>query len=198
MIGDEAIQFGHAEPLGGGRWRLSELWRGRRGTEWAAIAHAPGEPFALLETNTLVLLPVRAAVGGVRVMATGVGDPTGVLAIGPAVIGASVTPLPPAQMSAALSGGDLLIGWTRRSRDGWRWSDAVEVPIGEEYERYRVTKSVAGRPDLVVEITNPAWTYAAAERAADLAAGAALATISVSQIGSLGVSRAARITVSTS
>jgi hypothetical protein len=76
--------------------------------------------------------------------------------------------------------------------------DAVDAPIAEESERYRLTKVASGRPDLSVEMTSPAWSYAAAERAADLAAGAATATISVVQIGTLGISRTVALIVPTS
>jgi hypothetical protein len=198
MIGDEMVQFGRAEPLGAGLWRLSELWRGRRGTEWAAGPHALSSPFVLIEAVALAQLPVRAAVDGVRVMATGVGDTTGVVAIGPGQVGAATRPLSPVAITVTPSGGDVAIGWTRRSRDGWRWADSIEVPIAEESERYRVTKIAAGRPDLVFEVASSSWTYAAAERSADQAAGAVAATISVVQVGASGVSRAAAISVSTS
>jgi Putative phage tail protein len=198
MIGDEMVQFGRAQPLGAGLWRLSELWRGRRGTEMAAGPHAISSPFVLIEAVALAQLPVRAAVGGVRVMATGVGDPTGVVAIGPGQVGAATRPLSPVAITVTPSGGDVAIGWTRRSRDGWRWADSIEVPIAEESERYRVTKIAAGRPDLVFEVASSSWTYAAAERSADQAAGAVAATISVVQVGASGVSRAAAISVSTS
>lgn len=197
MIGGEAIQFGRATPLGAGRWRLSELWRGRRGTEWAVATHVIDSPFVLVEAVALARLSSAASVGGVRVMAVGVGDVAGVTANGPVDIGASVRPLSPVGMMSVVSGGDLRIGWTRRSREGWRWRDAVDVPVGEENERYRVTKIASGRPDLVIEVPSPAWTYAAAERAADFAAGAVTATISVVQIGALGVSRPALISVPT-
>ena len=195
MIGNEAVQFGRATPLGSGRWRLSELWRGQRGTEWAVATHATDAPFLLIEAISLARLSISAAVASVRVMAVGVGDVTGAVANGPAEIGASVRPLSPVSMTATPSGGDLLIGWTRRSRDGWRWRDLVDVPIGEEGERYRVTKVVIGRPDLIVETIIPAWTYAAAERAADVGVGATTAAISVAQIGAFSVSKAASITV---
>lgn len=197
MIGNEAVQFGRASLLGSGRWRLSELWRGRRGTEWAVATHPIDTPFLLVESPSLARLSISAAVASVRVMAVGVGDVTGAVADGPAETGASVRPLSPVSMTATPSGSDLLIGWTRRSRDDWRWRDLVEVPVGEESERYRVTKVVTGRPDLIVEITDPTWTYAAAERATDVAAGAALAAISVVQIGAFSVSKAASITVPT-
>ncbi len=173
------------------------LWRGRRGTEWAVATHPINAPFLLLEAISLARLSISAAVASVRVMAVGVGDVTGAVANGPAEIGASVRPLSPVSMTATPSGGDLLIGWTRRSRDGWRWRDLVDVPVGEEGERYRVTKVVTGRPDLIVETIIPTWTYASAERAADVAAGATMAAISVVQIGAFSVSKAASITVPT-
>ena len=197
MIGNEAVQFGRASPLGSGRWRLSELWRGRRGTEWAVATHPIDAPFLLVEAPSLARLSISAAVANAKVMAVGVGDATGAVANGPAEIGASVRPLSPVAMIARPSSGDLVIGWTRRSRDGWRWRDLVEVPVGEESERYRVTKVVVGRPDLTVDTAVPAWTYSAAERAADVAAGAALAVISVVQIGAFSVSKAVSITVPT-
>ncbi|HSX57084.1 MAG TPA: hypothetical protein VLG14_17385, partial [Sphingomonas sp.] len=38
----------------------------------------------------------------------------------------------------AAPGGGAMLRWTRRSRIGWRWLDGVDVPLGEEAERYRV------------------------------------------------------------
>lgn len=197
MIGDEAMQFGRAVPLGSGRWHLSELWRGRRGTEWAVTSHPVETPFTLIEKFALARLQAAAATDGVRVMAVGVGDPVGVVANAPPTIGASVRPLSPVALNAQAAGADLTIGWTRRSRDGWRWRDAVDVPIGEERERYRVVKSANRRPDLMVDVSAPVWTYTAAEKSSDAAAGATTAVISVVQVGALGVSQPATLMVST-
>ena len=197
MINNEAVQYGRATPLGAGRWRLSQLWRGRRGTEWATAAHSADAPFLLIEAVSLARLNVSASVAGTKVMAVSVGDATGVVVNGPAEIGASVRPLCPVGVTSKPLGGDVLIAWTRRSRDGWRWRDLVDAPIGEENERYRVTKIAAGRADVVVETVAAQWTYTAAERAADFAAGAIVAAISVVQIGALSVSKPANTSVPT-
>jgi Putative phage tail protein len=197
MIGEELLQFGRAEPLGAGRWRLSELWRGRRGTEWAVGTQTIGARFVLIESLALARLPAASAVDSVQVMAVGVGDSAGVVALGPSLVGVAVRPLVPIGLRWDRSGGDVVVRWTRRSRDGWRWRDSVEVPLGEEVERYRVTKVAAGRPDLVVETSTPEWIYPSAERAADFAAGATNVTVSIAQIGSLGVSRSTVITLPT-
>ncbi len=197
MIGNELLQYGRAEPLGSGRWRLSELWRGRRGTEWAVGMHAVGTQFVLIEPLALARLASAAAVGGVKVMAVGVGDGAGVIANGPGDVGAAGRPLSPTHVRWSVTGGDVRVRWTRRSRDGWRWRDSVDVPLGEEVERFRATKVAAGRPDLIVETPMSEWIYESAERAADFAAGAMTAVVSVAQIGSLGVSRQTAITVPT-
>ena len=197
MIGDELLQFGHAEPLGAGRWHLSELWRGRRGTEWAVGTQAVGSRFVLIEPLALTRLSPTAALDRVQAMAVGVGDGPGVVALGPLAVGAGVRPLVPSHLKWATTGRDIVVQWTRRSRDGWRWRDSVEVPLGEELERYRITKVAAGRPDLVVEISTPEWIYLSNERDADSAAGATNATVSIAQIGSLAVSHTATIIVPT-
>ncbi len=197
MVGNEVIQFGRAAPVAAGRWRLAELWRGRRGTEWAVSSHAAGTEFVLIETSALARMDNSVAVANTVVMAIGVGDATGVVAGGPADVGTNVRPLSPVSVTATLLNGDTLVRWIRRSRDGWRWRDAVDVPVGEENERYRVTKVAAGRPDVISEVIAPVWTYSAADRAADAAAGAAVVTVSVEQVGVFGVSRPTAINIAT-
>ncbi len=76
LLGDEIVQFGRAEALGGGRFRLSRLLRGRRGTEWAAGLHEPGERFVLLAPTDLrqIAAPLPALGTEVALMARGTGD----------------------------------------------------------------------------------------------------------------------------
>jgi hypothetical protein len=51
MLGSEAIQFGEAISLGGGSFRLTNLLRGRAGTEGAC--HSSGERFVLIDRAAL-------------------------------------------------------------------------------------------------------------------------------------------------
>jgi len=71
LLGSEAIQFGGAAPLGGGRFRLTTLLRGRAGTE--AVSHAAGEKLVLLDRTALepVNLPVLVPGKPVRASALG-------------------------------------------------------------------------------------------------------------------------------
>ena len=60
LLGRELIQFGEATSLGGGRFRLSRLLRGRVGTQDAIPGHEANEPFALIDRDALqpIILPV--------------------------------------------------------------------------------------------------------------------------------------------
>jgi hypothetical protein len=196
MLGREAIQFGRALPLGGLRYRLSSLWRGRRGTEAAVDGHVVGEAFVLLASEALALVPSALAVDGVKVLATGLGDGAGVTAV-LASAGASVRPLSPVGLSAvAQSDGSISVRWIRRSREGWNWIDGIDVPLGEESERYRVTRFAVGRDDVTEDTTTSVWAYSTALLAADRAAGLSTVTVRIVQVGVRGVSAPTSIIVS--
>ena len=59
LLGLELLQFGAAEPVAPGRFRLSDLRRGCAGTEWAIDDHETGDDFVLLEPGALrqILIP---------------------------------------------------------------------------------------------------------------------------------------------
>jgi hypothetical protein len=189
MLGEELIQFGAAEPLGDGHFRLSRLLRGRRGTEWAAALHMAGEDFALIDAEALVAIEAPAPGGEARVLANGVGDAAEGVAASVAVTGAALRPPAPVHVRVQQTGGgDLAISWVRRSRQGWGWTDGGDTPLGEEREAYRVTISGAGF-ERIIESAAPSCVYAAAEQAADGAA--APLQLSIVQAGTFAPSRPA-------
>ena len=59
--------------------------------------------------------------------------------------------------------GALAIGWVRRSRAGWGWSDGGDAPLAEEAEHYRVTLT-GGGTERVVDVSEPQLVLSAAER----------------------------------
>ncbi len=194
VIGDELIQFGQVEALGARRFRLSRLLRGRRGTEWAAAAHAPGEAFALIEEENLVMLELPAAAlgGEARLLATGFGDATDGVAVTRPIGGEAMRPPSPVHLQAErLGDGDIQISWVRRSRSGWAWVSGSDTPLGEEREAYRVVVSGAGQRVLTCD--QPGCIYTAQQQAEDGVAEAL--TISVRQLGTAAVSRAAQIII---
>lgn len=184
MIGGELLQFGRAVLVSPGRWRLSELWRGRRGTEDAVVSHPAGAGFVLTEEATTFVMPSTQAVAGVRVIASGIGDTDPWPQATCATAGLAVMPLSPVHPTATrLLSGDTLIGWTRRSRAGWAWRDEIDASLGEEREAYRIAWAGGS-----VEVVVPAFTYTAAMRAADVTGGATAATFAIRQSGDAALS----------
>lgn len=182
MVGEELLQFAHATPLGARQWRLSGLWRGRRGTEGAIGGQMAGDRFVLLESEALVThdLSMQAVGTSARVLAQGVGDEDAAEAEA-AVTGISIVPPAPVHMRIDdLSDGGAEVRWIRRSRVGWDWIDGVDAPLGEESERYQVTV-LRAEGSQVEETSEPRLALTAGERIA--ATG-----IVVRQIGAHGLS----------
>ena len=78
--------------------------------------------------------------------------------------------------------------WARRSRAGFRWIDAGDVPLVEESEAYRVT---------ITPLIGVARDVTRVERACALEPGevASGTAIEVRQVGTLGESLPVRITL---
>ncbi len=189
MLGDELIQFSTAVPLGSNQYRLSDLRRGRRGTEWAIGGHVAGERFVMIDRDTLVPIAVSAGTPEVRVMAIGIGDAadTGFKsALNPQQ--AIVPPAPVHLSIAAMPDGSKHISWIRRSRDGWRWIDYADAPLGEEKLCFDVTFYAGVVRVRQVEISVASFRYNLAMQAADGAT-----TMTIVQRGDFGVSRATSI-----
>jgi hypothetical protein len=187
-IGDELIQFGVAEALAPGRFRLSRLLRGRRGSEWAIAGHVAGEPFVMIDAArlTAISLPAEMAGAAVAVEAHGLGDAAGV-PVRRVASGEGLRPPAPCALRAGGDAAGLRIDWVRRSRAGWAWSDGLDAPLGEAAELYRV-RIEQGAAFGEWSCTAPGLTIAAADLAG-FAAGTA--AVSVVQVGDRAVSRAA-------
>lgn len=170
----EALQFRAAELTGPNLWRLTELLRGQCGTEDAIGQPTPVDAaFVLLSGAT----PVSNLPEGDRGLAI-------TWRIGPStkprddatyasvVVGAGargLTPLAPVRLQARRgSGGDVALGWIRRTRIGGDDFDAREARLGEDSEAYEVAiLDDAGAVLRTLAATTPAAIYAAADQVAD-------------------------------
>lgn len=178
LVGEELLQFARAEPISGTRWRLSGLWRGRRGTEAAAGLQAIGDRFVLIEADALAVidLPLSAIDRPLAVLASGIGDTAGPVRAETRVSGASVAPPPPVHVRFDPSAGTLR--WVRRSRLGWAWTDGRDVPLGEEAEAYLAERADGRRvevatPELVLASGDPV-PLAVRQRGTHALSGAAI------------------------
>lgn len=191
LVGSEIVQFGHAEPLGAGRWKLSQLLRGRGGTEAAVGEHIAGDTFVLLDDSLVPLdLASVADVSSLRILASGMADASPVIAAVSGV-GATTRPLTPVHGSLATdSAGTARLRWIRRSRGAFRWLDHVDVPVNEQSESWEITYAAGTHISTwimpVAELQLTSTTMAA------LPAGGAF---EVRQIGSFGKSSPLRISI---
>lgn len=196
LVGRELIQFSRAVQTGPASWRLGGLRRGLFGTEWA-MDHSGGTPFLLVEEDRLVeplaIAGASGEIGGaLRLAAISIGDIEPVEAeimIG----GEALIPPSPVHLTARNETGAWMIGWTRRSRAGWRWTSGSDVPLGEESERYAVRILQGDAVIRAAETLESAWTYTAAMMAADGIAGTL--SIEIRQIGARAMGRPAIIPI---
>lgn len=196
VLGREIIQFGRAEPLGDRRFRLSRLLRGRRGSEAASAGHWAGEPFLLLDPESIAAIePATGTAGGEYWMAAqGLGDGDApVIAKAPIEARALMPPSPVHLRAERLPSGDIAIEWVRRSRNGWAWLGGGDAPLVEESEAYRVRLSGEGS-ERVSSVGQTSLIYKAAQQAKDGLTGAF--QIEVTQIGIHGSSDPARLQIS--
>jgi hypothetical protein len=173
----EVLQFASAQIVAPETYEISQRLRGQAGTDGLMPEVWPvGSTVVLLDlsvTQIDLALSARGLARHYRFVpaSRGVDDPVSVLRV-EAFSGVGLRPYPVAHLrQSLLPGGDLQIGWIRRTRlDGDSWQ-AVEVPLGEESEAYlvRLVQADTLRYETVVPL--PGFTLTAALRAAVLAPG---------------------------
>lgn len=173
----EIVQAGAAELLAPGRYRMTRLLRGQRGTEGAMGNPAPAGARVVLLDDSLASLPIAEADLGlpwswrIGPASRSVSDETYVAqAFTPEGVG--LRPFSVAHVEQPWrkprTPGDLTIRWTRRSRslaaDNW---SAVEVPMAEELEAYEVEILDGATVKRVLSTATTSAVYTAAQQTAD-------------------------------
>ena len=173
----EIVQAGVAELIAPGRYRLTRLLRGQRGTEAAMGNPTPAGARVVVLDSALALLPIAEADLGlpwnwrIGPAARAVSDASyTALAFTPA--GRGLVPFAPVHVvqpwRTARSPGDLTIRWARRSRalvaDAW---EQVEVPLAEDLESYDVQILDGAAVKRMLTSTTTSVLYTAAQQTAD-------------------------------
>ena len=173
----EIVQAGAAELLAPGRYRLTRLLRGQRGTEGAMGNPAPAGARVVALDDSLASLPIAEADLGIpwnwRIgpASRPVSDETYVAqAFTPEGVG--LRPFSVAHVDQPWrkprTPGDLTIRWTRRSRtlsaDSW---GGLEVPLAEELEAYEVEILDGATVKRVLSTATTSAVYTAAQQSAD-------------------------------
>jgi hypothetical protein len=170
----EIVQFVSAELISAGRYKLTTLLRGQRGSE-----HAMADPVAA-GARVLVL---TTALGQPGISEAEVGLPLTWRA-GPAnrdvadasfveetvtLTGKGQRPLSPVHVSASRPNGteDIALRWIRRTRTGGDSWNQANVPLGEASEAYDIEFLDGETVVRELTATSPAVTYTAAQQTAD-------------------------------
>ncbi|MEM9059808.1 MAG: glycoside hydrolase TIM-barrel-like domain-containing protein [Pseudomonadota bacterium] len=178
--GWEIVQFETAELIDQDTYRLSNMLRGQRGTRPEEI---PASARLVLLDGAVETLPLNASECTLdRYWRIGPAEfdhahPSFVtVSHRPTCVG--LVPLAPAHLRARKSDGDVQVTWIRTSRLGDQSFEAVEVPLAEEIERYRIVVSSSGETLRTVETGESEFLYTAAQQLQDGASGAVRFTVS--------------------
>ncbi len=143
MIGDEALQFRDAVENADGSWTISNLYRGRRGTEWACDTHDGGEAFLFLDTSTIESLSESLDAYLAPRWFKGVGQGRSLNETDEErieYVPRDLMPYAPTQIEREITtNGDIDITWDRRTRlGGGLLNGTGDVPLNEDSERYEI------------------------------------------------------------
>lgn len=186
VVGDEVLQFRDAVENTDGTWTISNLLRGRRGTEYACNLHRRNERFVFLDTLTIATQgEVSSAKNATRYFKA-VTPGRSLNATAPIKLAyqpRDLMPYAPAQLRRIIEpNGDMTLTWERRTRLGGNMVDGTgEVPLSETEERYELyllkglkvdpsTSDLPASPEdtlRVVNLTSPSFTYTTAMQAED-------------------------------
>ncbi|AUM73663.1 baseplate multidomain protein megatron [Paracoccus jeotgali] len=173
----EIVQAGVAELIAPGRYRLTRLLRGQRGTEAAMSNPAPAGARVVVLDDALASLPIAEADLGlpwnwrIGPASRSVSDETYVAqAFTP--VGVGLRPFSVAHVEQPWrrprTPGDLTIRWTRRSRalsaDSW---GAADAPLAEETEAYEVELLDGATVKRTLTATATSVVYTSAQQTAD-------------------------------
>jgi len=188
LIGDELVQFQNAELIGESTYKLTQLLRGRQGTEWAIDGHAAGDRFVLMTPALYTTAIANNLIGRELFYKTvSVGNSlgnTGEEAF--TYTGRNLKPFAPVHATANRDGSEnLTIGWIRRSRVDGEWRDGVGIPLGEESEAYEVDILDGGNVVRTIEVTNPTASYSAAEQTTDFGSTQSSVDVKIYQLSAV-------------
>lgn len=183
----EVVGYADAEEISPNRWRLGGLLRGLAGTEDAMLAGAGLGAAVVVLDEAVVSLGLTAEERGLSMnwLAESLGQAGG--RSGPHVFAGGIraeTPLSPVHVRGERqAAGDVRVTWVRRGRveaDDWEGAD---IPLDEPTERYRIEVLDGAIVRRVIEVTEPAFTYPAADETADFGAAQTSLSLRIRQMG---------------
>ena len=168
----ELAQFRTVTLVTGNRFKLTNLLRGRRGTEHLVGTSQAGDDFVLLYRGVgLIRIPMEISsinVAKPHKILTG-DEPIDAPEMFPFTGRAmALRPFSPVMITGERdTSGNLEIQWTRRGRIGQELPDGSDIPLSEETERYRVYIIADSAILRTFDVTEPRVEYSAADQTTD-------------------------------
>jgi hypothetical protein len=202
MLGSELIQFREATLIAAGTYRLSHLWRGRRGTEWAVGTHAAGERFTWID-QAVYDVEVELAERYVPRQWKAVTNGLDIASATPQTYAVQSENLRPWSVSGyhqtRQPNDDWRLQWRGRARFTGAWIDGSQASPDPDFLTYRVTIYSDGTYATVVRTLDQAdsgdwqaaqvYTYTSSDQSADFGAPQTVLYAIVTQVGRTDVSR---------
>lgn len=184
----EIVQFRNATLVAPATYDLSMLLRGQHGTEDAMSDTLPaGARFVLLDTALTRLeltpdeigLPFNWRFGPAN---RDLGSPS-YATVPHAFAGIDRRPFAPVHVRGRRANGDVHISWIRRTRIGGDSWEGLDVPLGEDVERYEIDILSGGYVVRSLTTSSPSTIYTAADQIADFGDPPSEITVRIAQLG---------------
>ena len=159
----------------GSTYVLSNLLRGRFGSEWAMGLHATSDVVVLLDSADLQVLPLtNADIGAARLFRAITSGRDFSTDSDRAMTYAAVNlkPLSPVLLNGSRDPGtaDWSLTWTRRTRKGGEWLDGVDAELGEAAEAYDIEVYADGSYATLkrtITASSPSCAYSSVDQVTD-------------------------------
>lgn len=183
VIGEEIIGFMTATLLSANTYRLRNLLRGLRGTDYAMGSHYFSERFIYLDPAAMKFIALETSDIGKSFWMKGVTNGATVASATAQTftfLGATLLPYPPCNPNGIRdASNNCLIRWDRRNRKQGEWRDYVDVPMSEATESYEIDVYSSSAYTTIKRTITVAGvrevTYTAAQQVTDF--GSAQATL---------------------
>jgi hypothetical protein len=187
----EIVQYRDVTALGSGRYTLSVLYRGVRGTDAMGGGLRSGDIFVFLSTTGVSEASVPLAEHNVldfyRAVTAGSLSATS-LVMGFTYHGRDLMPYAPDNAVATLSGSDVVLTWVRRTRFAGEMRDGIDtVPLNEATEAYEID-ILSGPGGSVLRTLNSVTstvTYSAGQIATDFGTRPASLSVDIYQMSAV-------------
>ena len=186
LVGSEILQYRNAVLNGDGSYTLSGLLRYRKGTE--SVVHSKFESFVALTANIVRLSISSAEIGLLRyykAVSNG-GSLADAIPVQFTYKGRDLLPYSPVLIAAGREvDGSVDMFWTRRTRIGGEWRDAVDVPLSEASEKYDVEIYNATYTTLIrtfFGVATSAQVYTLAQQTADFGGAQSAVYVKIYQL----------------